>query len=87
MENDPREIWPGAYVRVYNDRTGAFEPATVLCRYGYKSIWWGDVCWDDYGVQHGEPAVWLYPDMLDVRFELSGRVSKGHFTDGVEIIH
>jgi hypothetical protein len=37
-------------------------------------------------IRYGEPKVWLYPDLVDVRFDHDGRESHGHFTRGVEML-
>lgn len=44
------------------------KPATVLCRYGFRS---------EYRPE------WIYPDCVEVQFDHRERPSRGHFTDGV----
>lgn len=96
MRNDPREIFPGDRVKVFdarlfeNDRdtplSYTMQPATVVCRYGFKTVYRGDVVYDDAGRKFGEEQVWLYPDMVDVVFDRDGFESHGHFTTGVEAL-
>ncbi len=96
MENDPRAIFPGARVKVFDSSlfkddistplSMTMQPATVLRRYGMKSISHANVSYGDYGEVYGKPDVWLYPDLVDVRFDYDGRESKGHFTKGVELL-
>lgn len=84
MHNDPRNIMPGDKVKVFdtalyiNDKTTpsnvTWKTAIVMCRYGKKSK------------AIDMEGFWTYPDLVDVRFEHSGRVSHGHFTDGVELV-
>ena len=70
-------ILPGSRVAVYDcSGSGTTRPATVLQRYGYYC---------EFMSKHfGEEAA-KYPDMVDVKFDC-GRISKGHFTDGVRAI-
>lgn len=76
---------PGSRVKVFDpwlyrdDRSTPIsetvKPATVVCRYGSKTT---------------DPESGLtrhYPDLVDVLFDhRPERVSRGHFTSGVELI-
>ena len=84
--NDSRVILPGHRVRAWNHRHSKFGEATVLCRYGVKSIYFFDVVYDEYGGQHGEPTVWFYPDLVDLLFDDDRYESRGHFTKVVEVL-
>lgn len=54
------------------------KPATVVCRYGYRSKWMDDMYGKDVG---------LYPDLVDLSFDhRPSRISHGHFTSGVTFI-
>lgn len=75
------DIMPGSRVKVFDywlyrdDRSTPIsetvKPATVLCRYGERSRHSG----------------YTYPDLVDVLFDHQpDRVSRGHFTYGVELI-
>lgn len=66
------EILPDSRIMVYDGETDAFKPATVICRYGFRSTY---------------NERWIYPDNVDVRFDhRPDRISHGHFTDGVRKI-
>lgn len=82
MPSAQQEIQHGDRVLVYdyrgfkNDvetpRSVLIRPAVVVCRYGYIT---------DYG---SGPC--RYPDLLDVVFDhRPGEVSRGHFTEYVEL--
>lgn len=45
------------------------RPAVVLRRYGFRS---------EYN------RAWVYPDVVDLRFDHDGRESHGHFIEGVK---
>lgn len=75
------EVYPGTRVMVFdpslyvNDKktppSMTVRPATVIRRYGFRSQYYG----------------WVYPDCVDVLFDhRPERISKGHFTDCVEVI-
>lgn len=96
MSNDPRNIMPGDRVRVFNSRvykddkstplSVTMQLATVLCRYGKKYIHHFNQVIDDYGYTIGEPDVWIYPDLVDVKFDNDERISHGHFTNQIEVV-
>ncbi len=72
------EILPGTRVSAFclfaniTSNNGGFMPGTVVCRYGYRSIY--------------KPKC-IYPDNVDICFDHElDRISYGHFTDGVEVI-
>ena len=76
------EIFPGTRVKAFdttlykNDKltplSMTMKPATVVCRYGYRSYY------------HPE---WVYPDLVDVKFDhRKDYISHGHFTNSVELI-
>ena len=82
---DDDRIIPGCRVLAYkhwlfkNDkdtpsRTLMF-PATVICRYGKLA--------KTYPLS--ETTLGPYSDLTDVQFD-DGRISKGHFTSGIEVI-
>lgn len=48
------------------------KSAKIICRYGNRSTY--------------NPN-WIYPDLVDVIFDHDKRLSKGHFTHGVELIN
>ena len=84
VNND--KILPGARVMVFdyllfkNDKTTplsrTMKPATVVCRYGTIQ----DRICEDF-------VLGPYPDCVDVLFDHQPeRVSKGHFTSGVELV-
>lgn len=82
---DVREIWPGTRVMVFDHTlfkddvstplSFTVRPATVVCRYGRKTK-------PDFMTETG----WIYPDLVDVKFDHDGRISHGHFTDGVKLL-
>jgi hypothetical protein len=81
MQNDDRNILPGNRVLAFDTSlyvddkktplSFTMREGTVLCRYGCRSTY---------------NTNWTYPDMVDVLFDWSQKVSKGHFTTGVNII-
>jgi len=72
-----KEFWPGARVKVYDDRIKAFGLATVVCWYGFVS---------EYMEREYGRAAAIYPSCVDVIFDhRSQEVSDGHFTDHLEI--
>lgn len=96
LENNPLPIMPGDRVIAgdnllfKNDKdtppSFTHRPATVLCRYGEKIISRANICYDDYGNEHGKPEIWLYPDLVDLKFDHRGYISRGHFTTYIELI-
>ena len=86
MESDPRDILPGDRVMVFDARlfvddvktplSMTMQPATVLRRYGFRSI----------PIPSCDLPSWIYEDVVDVKFDRDGRESKGHFTSYVEEI-
>lgn len=65
-------LLPGAHAMVYRYWRNEWAPAIVVRRYGYRS-------------QHN-PS-WLYPDVIDVRFDDEpDKISEAHFSVGVEVI-
>mgnify|MGYP001583865679 CR=1 FL=1 len=84
MRNDPRTIWPGDRVLVFDHRlfkddvstplSMTMQPATVLRRYGEKKPSYEGL------------GPWLYPDLIDVVFDHDGRESHAHFTSGAELL-
>ena len=99
MNNCNSQILPGSRVMVFDPclfvddiktpSTHTIRPATVICRYGERVTYSHNVCYDDFGNQFGEPEEWEYPDLIDVVFDHAlGRISHGHFTNGVsEMTH
>lgn len=95
MNADPRHIMPGDRVRAYdssqfvNDVATPYRtlmlPGTVVARYGHKQKDCSNIAYGDWGTV-GEVCYWRYPDLVDVRFDHRERVSRGHFTTGVEVI-
>ena len=98
-DNNPNErlvILPGSRVMVFDPSlyvddvktplSQTIQPATVTRRYSMKTTSYNNVSYDDCGVSYGEPDVWKYPDLVDVKFDHDGRESRGHFTDVVEAI-
>lgn len=94
MNNTNKNIMPGDRVRVFCSRlyvndivtpiSMTMQPATVVCRYGKKSIYHMN-CVHEYNVC--TPDVWNYPDLVDVIFDMfPNMVSRGHFTSSVECI-
>lgn len=61
----------------YYENKGEMKAATVMCRYGYVSEYMEQ--------EHGRKAA-IYPDCVDVIFDHDGRLSKGHFTEGIKAI-
>lgn len=83
--NSSQSIVPGSrvmayYNRIYkNDVETPFKmlwrPATVIARYGKRVKY---------------PCMEMprfYPDLVDLQFDCDERISHGHFTTGVEMIH
>lgn len=68
-------ILPNTKVKVFDARlfkndkdtplSMTMQNCTVLKRYGQRSQY--------------NPK-WIYPDLIDVKFDYDGRISKGHFT-------
>lgn len=93
MQNDPRNTMPGDRVLVFNHRlykndidtpsSMTNQPATVLCRYGKKSIYHFNCVHDHDFNPICEPSIWIYPDLVDVLFDSDPRPSHGHFTTSV----
>lgn len=93
MNNDSRNIYVNDRVLVFDHRlfiddiktplSFTMRPATVTCRYGYKSI--HDYSeYDDYGRKYESIQTHIYPDLVDVVFDhRPEQISKGHFTTGV----
>ena len=83
-----KALWPGTRVAVFDSSlfkddistplSYTVRPATVTCWYGYVSEYMER--------EYGREAA-IYPDMIDVIFDhRPERVSRGHFSDGVELI-
>ena len=83
-----KEIMPGDRVMVFDHRlfqddvstplTTTMQPATVVCRYGYKYYPPTYLSCYDYD------KPWTYPDVCDVVFDHRPQeVSKSHFTWGI----
>lgn len=93
LDIDPRPFMPGDRVLVYDYRlhtndidtpvSFCTKPGTIVCRYGNKYKYTGNIAYGDYG-QVGEPEYWYYPDLVDIKFDHREEVSKGHFTKGIE---
>lgn len=87
-------ILDGARVLVHDNRlyindidtpsSVTFKSATVIRRYGKTTEYRGNIAYDDYGNQFGEVEYWKYPDLVDVIFDHDGRISKAHFTSGIQ---
>jgi len=86
MNNDLRDILPGDRVLVFDyllykddvktPLSFTLRPATVVRRYGELAT--------RYPIS--EMTLGPYPDLVDVRFDHRDRISRGHFTDGVELL-
>lgn len=82
MRIDPRPIYPGDRVKVFDTRlyvndkktplTETMQSATVIRRYGMP--------------RSPEAKYGPYPDLVDVVFDRDGKESKSHFTDYVAVI-
>lgn len=86
MNNDNRPIMEGTRVLVFDNRlykndlvtplTMTMKEATVVCRYGRPITKYSD-----------DLTLGPYPDLVDVVFDhRPNEISKGHFTNGVEVI-
>jgi len=67
----------GMKAKVYDPLKNKFRDATIIRHYGYLSH-------TMHKIMGGPLEVWRYPDLVDVQFD--DRISKGHFTSGIEII-
>ena len=80
-------ILPGTRVMVFDAKlfiddiktplSMTVQPATVIKRYGVVSEWMEK--------EYGREAA-RYPDLVDVIFDHDGRESRGHFTNGIQIL-
>ena len=85
MENVNEKIYPGTRVKAFDHLlqkgnvsipiSYAFRPGTVVKRYGKLKKNYNDFC------------LGPYPDLVDIKFDhRPDQISRGHFTEGVEVI-
>lgn len=73
-------FFPGTRVKVFNTRVYVDDVQTPLTQTMQEATvvrWYGQRNWD---------GRWVYPSMIDVRFDNDPRVSHGHFTDHIEVL-
>ena len=81
------ELWPGTRVIAFDSslfKDDISTPLSYTRRAGTVVKWYGYV--SAYMERECGRENALYPDMVDIQFDHKPNVSRGHFSDGVEII-
>ena len=82
-----KEFWPGTRIKTFDSRLYkddistpldvTIKSGTVIKWYGYVSEWMEK----EFGRE-----VAKYPELIDIKFDHSEKISHGHFIDFVEIL-